>query len=261
MPKRFSIKDEIGFFVTVPEGLIERAKEIGTDALCLFVYLRYRTNRLRGEAWPSYDRMTQDLGWGRRRIKNAIDALEAAKALERRKRFGNSTVYVLTYRPPDVGVPDERSIDSRDTELTGSTDIVDSDAVARSEKSRTATPVVPERDLTQDRSTQDLRETKREDLPQNLSKDQTPLAMAKAAILIDLNNGKMYAKKPEIFKLIFEPLRSAGITRDGDRTQFNFTHPDPSLFDDQTRAMLRHALVGVIGGKVDANIFEDKEEA
>ena len=257
MPKRFSIKDEIGFFVTVPEGLIERAKEIGTDALCLFVYLRYRTNRKRGEAWPSYDRMIKDLGWGRRRIKNAIDALEKASVLERRKRFGNSTVYILSYKPPDVAVADERSIVSRGTELMGD----DSNSIARSEESRSATPVVPERDLTQDRSTQDLRETKREDLPQDLSKDQTPLALAKAAILVDLNNGKMYAKKPEIFKRVFEPLRSAGMHMSESGTEINLEHPEPEIFDSKLKALLERALVGQFGGPVSVRISERSEEA
>ncbi len=252
MPRVFSIKDEIGFFVTVPEGLIERAKEIGTDALCLFVYLRYRTNRKRGEAWPSYNRMIKDLGWGRRRIKNAIDALEKASVLERRKRFGNSTVYVLTYKPPDVGVSDERSIDSRDMELMEA----DSSSGIEPEESRSATAVVALRDLTQDRSIQDLRETEREDLPQNLSKDQTPLALAKAAILVDLNNGKMYAKKPEIFKLAYEPLQSAGMQKlfGQNAWKINLTHPDPSIFDDRMMALLDHAFVGILGGRANVSI-------
>jgi hypothetical protein len=101
------LKDELGFFVTVPETLVERAAEIGTDALTLFVYLRYRTNRKRGEAWPGYERIGRDLGWGNSRISQAIHALESAGYLERRKRFGATTCYTLKHvGPPDVaGAP------------------------------------------------------------------------------------------------------------------------------------------------------------
>src|SRR3990170_987121 len=102
-----TLKDELGFFVTVPETLVERAAEIGTDALTLFVYLRYRTNRKRGEAWPGYERIGRDLGWGNSRISQAIHALEGAGYLERRKRFGATTCYTLKHvGPPDVvGAP------------------------------------------------------------------------------------------------------------------------------------------------------------
>jgi hypothetical protein len=111
-----TLKDDLGFFVTVPETLVERAAEIGTDALTLFVYLRYRTNRKRGEAWPGYHRIGQDLGWGNSRISQAIQALGGAGYLEKRKRFGETTIYTLKHVAPlDVG--DETSSPPRAGEL------------------------------------------------------------------------------------------------------------------------------------------------
>lgn len=86
--------------------------------------------------------------------------------------------------------------------------------------------------------------------------DQTPLALAKAAILTDLNGGKMYARKPEIFELVFEPLRTGAIVRstDGEVALVRLTHPDPEIFDSRLNAMLASALVGVFGEAVTVTI-------
>jgi len=96
------LTDEWGFFTPMPECVIERTAEIGSDAVFLFMYFRYRTNKERGCAFPKYETMCEDIGWGRRRIKIAIDKLEEFEYLRRRKRFGKSTEYFLT-QPPDVG--------------------------------------------------------------------------------------------------------------------------------------------------------------
>jgi len=42
------LTDKWGFIVPVPEIVIERWREIGTNGVALFVYLRYRTNRTLG---------------------------------------------------------------------------------------------------------------------------------------------------------------------------------------------------------------------
>lgn len=88
--------------------------------------------------------------------------------------------------------------------------------------------------------------------------DQTPLALAKAAILVDLNGGKMYARKPEIFKLVFEPLRIDAIVRstDGEPALVRLTHPKPEIFDSRLNAMLASALIGVFGEAVNVTIEE-----
>jgi hypothetical protein len=100
--------DEWGHFTQMPELVIERAVDLGTDAVFLFMYLRYRTNKERGCAFPTYDRMIEDFGWGRRRIKAAMDILEEKQLLIKKKRFQQSTEYYLV-RPPDVAVPEAAS--------------------------------------------------------------------------------------------------------------------------------------------------------
>ena len=139
------LTDEWGFFTPMPEVVIEMAAELGSDAVFLFMYLRYKTHRRSGSAWPSYTKMHEDFRWGRRRISNALKVLTDAKLLSKRKRFSGSTVYTLT-RPPDVGVSNENGAISRAPTLM--------DApirpVARPQQSRSATTLDPERDSTQD---------------------------------------------------------------------------------------------------------------
>ena len=90
-----------------------------------------------------------------------------------------------------------------------------------------------------------------------MSSNQTPLALAKAAILRDLNNGKMYARKPEIFKRVFEPLQSLDTVRvpgigSHPERRVSLEHPEPEIFDDRLTAMLASALAGVLGEAVQA---------
>lgn len=97
--------NRIGFFVPVPETIVEMIPTIGVNAFVLFVYLQFRTNKKRRIAFPGYDKIGEDLGgWGRRRISEAIKALEDADLVEREKRFGASTIYYLNFPdPPDMG--------------------------------------------------------------------------------------------------------------------------------------------------------------
>ncbi len=97
------------------------------------------------------------------------------------------------------------------------------------------------------------------------SSDQTPLALAKAAILTDLNNGKMYARKPRIFELVFEPLRNISTERQAKLTshpiwEVSLEHPDPDVFDGRLTDMLRQALAGVLGGPVEVEISAVQHE-
>jgi len=108
--------DEWGFFTQMPESIIKRTAELGSDAVFLFMYFRYRTNSKRGCAFPTYKTMCEDIGWGRRRIKVAIDKLEEFEYLKRHKRYGESTEYFLT-RPPDVGGTVEETASSSITEI------------------------------------------------------------------------------------------------------------------------------------------------
>jgi len=86
--------DEIGQFTIVPNWVVDMGGIIGPDALALYTALRYF-----GEgAFPSYDTIQLKTGLTRRRIANAIRKLETNGLLERRRRFGASTVYTLKMR-------------------------------------------------------------------------------------------------------------------------------------------------------------------
>lgn len=130
--------DELGFFTAIPETVIELMPEIGSDAVLMYLYLRYRTNKYRGVAWPGYKDMRKHIGWGKTRISNALHALVEAGLVEKSKRFGASTVYTLLV-PPQVE---------------------DSSPVAGQMESRNGTTVVPEQDLKQDSVNQDESGTK-----------------------------------------------------------------------------------------------------
>ncbi len=142
------LTDEWGFFTPVPELVIEAMPELGTDAVTLFMYLRYKTHRRKGSAWPSYTQISEATGWGRRRISNAIKALDAGGWLSKRKRFSNTTVYTLT-RPPHVGGASSSEMELMDAASNRATE---------PQKSRNGTTEVAERDATQDLTTQDLKD-------------------------------------------------------------------------------------------------------
>ena len=100
--------DKWGYFTPVPEIVIESWRELGTDAVALFVYLRYRTNRKREDdmTWPSYATIREDTGLTFIRISRALKALVKAGFLDIRKRFGESNAYTLT-RPAPVASPSD----------------------------------------------------------------------------------------------------------------------------------------------------------
>ncbi len=130
-----NLKDKLGFFTAMPERVIELTPEIGSDAVFIYLYLRYMTNKERGCAWPSYTKIRNDTGWGKQRISNSLKTLVENKLLVKRKRFGQSTEYILP-KPPDVG----GAIDDTPSS-TGAGLVRESDSSTVAEPS-----VVPERD-------------------------------------------------------------------------------------------------------------------
>lgn len=99
--------DRIGQFATVPHSVIEMWTSLGTDAVAMFLYLRYRSGG-NDVCFPSYDLMSRDTGMRRERISNALAALEVNGLLEREHRFSNSTIYILklpSSRPVQVTPP------------------------------------------------------------------------------------------------------------------------------------------------------------
>jgi hypothetical protein len=141
----YRLTDELGQFTAIPERVVEMIPEIGSDAALMYLYLRYRTNAKRGQAWPGYKRMRKDLTWGRTRIHNAIKALEEHALLDRQQRFGQSTIYMLK-RPPDVGVETEG------TPISPIVGLIEESAISPNlglHSSHSGTPLVPKRDLNQ----------------------------------------------------------------------------------------------------------------
>jgi len=124
-----TLYDELGQFTAIPEKIIEMIPHIGSDAALLYLYFRYRTNKERGAAWPGYKTMEKDLGWGRHKISENIQKLENNGLIERKKRYGASTIYYLK-RPPDMAVMEEQTNSSAEIALID-------------QKRENETPVVP----------------------------------------------------------------------------------------------------------------------
>jgi hypothetical protein len=95
--------DRIGQFTTIPNSVIQLWPKIGVDAMCIFLYLRYRTNSQSEMAFPSYTTITSDTGMRRERIAKAMRSLESYGLVERKRRFSASTLYTL--KLPDVISP------------------------------------------------------------------------------------------------------------------------------------------------------------
>lgn len=128
------LHDRIGNFTTIPNSVIKRARKLGSHALTLFVYLRYRTNQKTETAYPSYTTIHDDTGLTRTSIAKSILKLETEKLLTRRRRFSSSTIYTLhsgfTISPesrlmkssisPDSGLPLVQNQDANKIELTRS---------------------------------------------------------------------------------------------------------------------------------------------
>jgi len=88
------LSDKIGKFTTIPNSVIKIGGQLGTDALVLFMVLRYHSDD-NDVSFPSYDTIQQESGLIRRKIAQAIRQLEHFQLLERKRRFGNSTLYIL----------------------------------------------------------------------------------------------------------------------------------------------------------------------
>lgn len=102
------LTDRIGTFTAFPNSVIKLWPAIGVDGISLFLYLRYRTNSETEIAFPSYDTIKKDTTISRNRIAKAIRALESAGVMERKRRFGNSTIYTLkTPISPTAGLMED----------------------------------------------------------------------------------------------------------------------------------------------------------
>lgn len=98
-----------GNFTALPVKLIELIPEIREDAFTLACVLFYHVNHDRNEevAWPGYDRLREMTGLRNQRISDGLKKLESAKLLVRRRRFGASTIYILTHPDQHAAVKTE----------------------------------------------------------------------------------------------------------------------------------------------------------
>lgn len=103
--------DRIGQFTTIPNSVIQLWPNIGIEGMCLFVYLRYRTNSTTETAFPSYETIENDTGLNRHQIARAIRKLESAGLVERKRRFSASTIYTL--KMPDVISAESAPMDAK----------------------------------------------------------------------------------------------------------------------------------------------------
>jgi hypothetical protein len=87
--------DVIGQFTVIPNTVIEMIPMIGTDAFLVFTCLRYHSDD-KGVSFPSYDTISKETTLNRHQISAGLTRLIDAGLLDKRRRFGNSTVYVLT---------------------------------------------------------------------------------------------------------------------------------------------------------------------
>lgn len=108
--------DEIGQFTTIPNSVIDMWADIGPDAMSIFLYLRFRTNRETGKAFPSYARMQKDTGIPRQRISAALKCLNEAGLIIKERRFGESTLYTL--KMPAIETEEETATSSSTSELS-----------------------------------------------------------------------------------------------------------------------------------------------
>lgn len=156
------LSDKIGQFATIPETVIAQWNEIGNEGMLVFIYLRYRTNRERGTAYPSYDRIQNDTGMHPRAISRGIKALEKANLLERKKRFGKPTIYVLKLPdPPDMGGDSSSSVE--ETHARSTQDGVPSSSRVEAQSFQSGSTVLPTVEEKPDREVLDREEPEDEE--------------------------------------------------------------------------------------------------
>lgn len=98
--KKDRMIDKWGKFTMIPNEVIKLWPVIGQDAISLFVCLKFHASGDDDTCWPSYRKIREETTMTFNRISAAIKVLEDAKLLSKEKRFGGSTVYILT-RPPE----------------------------------------------------------------------------------------------------------------------------------------------------------------
>jgi DNA-binding transcriptional MocR family regulator len=91
--------NEVGQFVMLPHTFIKDAKKRGLrfHARWLFVALMYYRNGKTGNAFPSYDTLSEFTGLSRNMISKCLRELESAGWISLKRRFNATTIYTLHF--------------------------------------------------------------------------------------------------------------------------------------------------------------------
>lgn len=234
--------DEIGPFAVIPISLIDQAKDVGTDSIVMWVYLRRMTNSKSNVAWPGYDRIQTNLGWGRSRIAKSLRVLEGSGYLKTERRFGNSNIYRLC-KPPYMGGENDEPDSSPGAELLDGTDGPGAELL----ESQNGTVDSPAAGLNLDRE-KNLDKNNLDDSP--ISYDQTPWVMA----LADVRNAH-YRKNKVSWET--SPWVQTWVVAgsDGHMIIGCTTEDDAAWLTDRGSAIARSALTGVLGRQVDVEFL------
>ena len=126
---RTTIQDEWGDFTGIPNEFILASAPLSDHARWLFVLLRFHTNNKTKTAFPSYQLIKDETGWGFNTIAKAIRELEAEGWLSRKKAYSGNTHYTLIRRSVlanekdcieesnGQSLPTERTIESKGQSL------------------------------------------------------------------------------------------------------------------------------------------------
>ena len=85
-------------FVLVPKTVVDTMPKIGVRAASLYTYLCCVAGGA-NICNPTYEDIQEHTGMRRETIAESLDALEGFGFIERHRRFGASTVYVIVHKP------------------------------------------------------------------------------------------------------------------------------------------------------------------
>lgn len=99
-PEDINTYNEMGNFTMIPRGFIEDCERFKVQTRWLYVILLSHRSNKTGDAFPSYKRI-ETYGLTRASIAVGLKELEKAGWIEKKKRFGSSTIYKF-YFPTKV---------------------------------------------------------------------------------------------------------------------------------------------------------------
>lgn len=239
--------DEWGHFTQMPECVIERTAELGSDAIFLFMYFRFRTNKKRGCAFPKYKTMCQDIGWGQHRIKNAIEKLEEAHFLKRRKRYGKSTEYFLT-KPVDMAVLDQ---DTASIAATAILEEKENETVLPLQQHSIATTAISVLPPTQ----QDLDSVKKTEFKQTELKDSRSLSQDEWVQALIAIKQDYYRGRPTAFDQYWGGTGFAG--RQDSVFRVSCSEDQQEWLTGTGKKIAENMLVGVLGERVEVEFVSE----